>query len=229
MVSLVLDKLLQKLGVIIKMKNKEIVSAVLGSAFFAVPYVGLSLALGPSLVIGAAAFGASELIFSDVKTKETLKSSNKPLYMKINNAKKQNKEIVSLIPKVEKDSTRKNLNEIHSTVTKIIDVVEKNPKKGNQLNNFFEYYLPVLIKIVNRYDEIENQKLVSKDGKTFMDKADKMIENTKDAFESILSSLYQDDITDADADMKVYNLMLKADGIVGDNLLMKGSDEDNEK
>ena len=29
--------------------------------------------------------------------------------------------------------------------------------------------------------------------------------------------------------MKVYNLMLKADGIVGDNLLMKGSDENNEK
>ena len=211
------------------MKNKEIVSAFLGSAFFAIPYVGLSLALGPSLVIGAAAFGASELIFSDVKTKETLKSSNKPLYVKINNAKKQNKEIINLIPKVEKETTKKNLNEIHSTVTKIIDVVEKDPKKGDRLNNFFEYYLPVLIKIVNRYDEIENQKLVSKDGKAFMDKADKMIDNTKGAFESILSSLYQDDITDADADMKVYNLMLKADGIVGDNLLMKGSDEDNEK
>ena len=147
----------------------------------------------------------------------------------VNNAKKQNKEIINLIPKVEKETTKKNLNEIHSTVTKIIDVVEKNPKKGDRLNNFFEYYLPVLIKIVNRYDEIENQKLVSKDGKTFMDKADKMIENTKGAFESILSSLYHDDITDADADMKVYNLMLKADGIVGDNLLMKGSDEDNEK
>ena len=33
---------------------------------------------------------------------------------------------------------------------------------------------------------------------------------------------------DADAEMKVYDLMLKADGIVGDNLIMKGSDNNEE-
>ena len=53
-----------------------------------------------------------------------------------------------------------------------------------------------------------------------------MISDTNTAFKTILSSLYQNDIIDADADMKVYNLMLKADGIAGDNLIMKGSDED---
>ena len=61
-----------------------------------------------------------------------------------------------------------------------------------------------------------------------MVKADKMIEGTNNAFESILSSLYQKDIMDADADMKVYDMMLKADGIVDDNPIMKGSDNDEE-
>ena len=210
------------------MRNKEIVSAVVGSAFFAVPYVGLSIALGPALVIGCAAFGASELVLSSVKSKELLKDIDKPLYLKINTAKKQNKEILSLIPKVESDITKKNLKEIHETVDKIISTIENNPSKAKKINNFFDYYLPVLIKIVNKYDEVENQKLVSKDGKVFMSKADKMIGETNKAFESILSSLYQKDIMDADADMKVYDLMLKADGIVDDNLIMKGSD-DNEK
>lgn len=208
------------------MKNKEIVSAIVGGAFFAIPYVGLSIALIPSLVIGATAFGASELVFADTKVKEDLKSSNKPLYVKVNQAKKQNKEILDLIPKVEKEEVRKNLNDIHSTVNKILDVVEKNPKKAKGLNNFFDYYLPVLTKIVNRYDEIENQRLVSKEGKTFMNRADQMIADTNNAFKSILSNLYEADITDADADMKVYNLMLKADGIVGDDPLMKGSVDD---
>lgn len=210
------------------MRNKEIVSALVGSAFFAVPYVGLSIALGPALVIGCAAFGASELLLSGVKSKELLKDIDKPLYVKINNAKKQNKEILNFIPKVESSETRKNLEEIHSTVDKIISTIEKNPEKAKKINNFFDYYLPILIKIVDRYDEVENQKLVSKDGKTFMNKADKMIGETNKAFESILSSLYQKDIMDADADMKVYDLMLKADGIVDDNLIMKGSDDDEE-
>ena len=208
------------------MKNKEIVSAIVGGAFFAGTYACLSIALVPSLVIGAAAFGASELVFSDSKAKEDLKTSNRTLYEKVAQAKKQNKEILDLIPKVEKEDVRKNLNDIHSTVNSILNVVENNPKKAKGLNNFFDYYLPVLTKIVNRYDEIENQKLVSKEGKTFMNKADQMIADTKGAFKSILSNLYEADITDADADMKVYNLMLKADGIVGDDPLMKGSEED---
>ena len=195
------------------MKNKEIVSAVLGSAFFAIPYLGLSIALAPSLVIGCAAFGASELVFSGVKVKEKLKDTNRPLYLKISTAK------------VENIDTRKNLNENHDTVNEVLDVVQNNPKKAGRIDNFFDYYLPVLIKIVNRYDEIENKKLSSKESKSFMEKADKMIKDTNKAFKSILDSLYQKDIMDADAEMKVYELMMKADGITPDNLLMKGSDE----
>ncbi len=210
------------------MKNKEVVSAIVGGTFFAIPYLGLSIALAPALAIGAAAFGASELVLSGVKGKETLRNTDRDLYTKLNVAKKQNKEIITLIPKVESLDTRKNLSSIHETVNKIISTIETNPGKAKKINNFFDYYLPVLIKIVNRYDEVENQRLISKEGKEFMAKADKMILDTKKAFEQILASLYQNDIMDADAEMKVYNLMLKADGIAGDNLIMKGSDEDEE-
>ena len=207
------------------MKNKEIVSALMGSAFFAVPYLALSTALLPSLVIGGAAFAASELVLSG-NTKEILKDKNRPLYLKINTAKKQSKEILNLIPKVDNLDTRKNLNDIHSTVEEILEVVENNPKKADKLDNFFDYYLPVLIKIVKRYDEIEDKKLNSSEGKEFMKKADSMISDTKEAFKTILSNLYKKDLIDIDADMKVYDIMLKADGITGDKPIMKGSDSD---
>lgn len=209
------------------MKGKEILSAVVGGAFFAIPYIGLSVALAPSLVISAAAFGASELIFSSVRGKQTLKDTNRSLYDKLSTASRENKEILNLIPKVSNTEVRKNLNEIHNTVSKILDVVSKEPKKAKRIDNFFDYYLPVLIKIVNRYDEVEDNGLSSKESKDFMIKADKMISDTKEAFSTILSSLYQKDLMDADAEMKVYNLMLKADGIAGTSL-MKGSDDDEE-
>ena len=208
------------------MKNKEIASAVVGSAFFAVPYAALSIALAPSLVIGAAAFGASELVLSSFKKKETLKETNNSLYKKINLAKKQNASILELIPQIENEDTRKNLNEINETIDKIIKVIEKEPKKASSINNFFDYYLPVISKITSRYDEIENQRLISKEGKAFMSKADKMTEETLSAFKKILASLYEEDIMDADAEMKIYETMLKADGIVEDDLLKKGSNKD---
>ena len=210
------------------MKGKEVVSAVVGGAFFAVPYLALSFTLAPALAIGCAAFGASELVLSGLEKTDKLKETNLPLYMKLTTAKKQNKEILEMIPKIESGYTRSNLNEINETVNKIIETVEKNPKKESKLNNFFDYYLPVLLKIVKRYDEVENQKLVSKEGNDFMKKADNMIYETSNSFKTILASLYSRDIIDADADMKVYKMMLKADGIVEDNPIMKGS-ENHEK
>ncbi len=201
------------------MKNKEVTSAVLGSTFFAIPYLGLSVALAPSLVIGGCAFLASELMFSGVKTKEKLKNTNRSLYQKIQEARKEQKQIKNLIPKVDNIETQKNLKEINETINKILEEVEKNPKKEKSLNNFFDYYLPVLIKITTRYDEIENTRLTSKDEKAFMTKAEKIIKDTNKAFKTILSNLYQRDIMDTDADMKVYELMMKADGIVEDNII----------
>lgn len=207
------------------MKNKQVISAIVGGAFFAVPYIGLSIGVIPALAIGATAFTASELVLSGVKEKETLKSTDRDAYKKVVNAKKQNEEIFKLIAKVENENTKKNLNEIHDTVNKIISTVEKKPKKIDKLDNFFEYYLPVLIKIVNRYDEVENQLLKSEEGKAFIKKADKMISDTNVAFQTLLASLYQKDIMDVDADIEVYNLMMKADGMVDSNLIMKGSEK----
>ena len=52
-----------------------------------------------------------------------------------------------------------------------------------------------------------------------------MIEETKNAFDTILSSLYQSDLMDADADMKVYDSMLKADGYDTSSEFGKGGQE----
>ena len=204
------------------MKGKDLVSAALGSAFFAVPYVALATPIIPAVAIGAAAFTASELVFSSFKPKETLKTTNITLYEKLTKAKRENKQIITLIPKIDSMEIRECLNHIHDTVDKIIKEIEKNPKKEKNIKNFFEYYLPVLVKITDRYDEIENQRLVSSEGKSFMKKADLMIKNTKDAFDIILASLYQKDIMDADAEMKIYDMMMDADGITSGNSIMKG-------
>lgn len=203
------------------MKNQEVISAVVGGTFFAIPYIGLAVPFVPALIIGATAFGASELIFSGSKKIDSLKETNKPLYNRLVKANKSNAYILSIIPKIDDEQVKKNLMEIHDTNTKIINVVTKNNGKVKSINNYFDYYLPVLIKIVSRYDEIENQKLTSKDSKKFMKSTAEMIEEVNDAFKKILASLYQEEIVDADAEMKVFNQMLKADGFNDKGLLVK--------
>ena len=203
------------------MKNQGIVSAIVGGTFFAIPYLGLAIPFVPALAIGAAAFGATELIFSGTKKLDDLKLTNKPLYDKLEKANKDNAFILSMIPKIEDNKVKEDLKEIHESTAKIITVVTKNPGKEKSISNFFDYYLPVLVKIVSRYDEIENQRLTSKDSKKFMSSTASMIEEVNDAFKKILASLYQEEIVDADAEMKVFNQMLKSDGFNDNGLLVK--------
>lgn len=192
------------------MKNSEVVSAVIGGSFFAIPYLALNIPILPSLAIGTLAFTAGELVFRKGKT---LKESNLTLYETLENAKKQNKHILEMIPKIENIELRKSLNEINTTVTKIINTIEKDPEKEKKLKNFFDYYLPVTVKLVDRYDEIENQRINSKEEKSFNLTTEKTIKEINDVFKQFLNILYQSDMNDTDVEIKVLNSMLKADGL----------------
>lgn len=192
------------------MKNSSILSAILGSAFFAVPYIGLSVGVIPSLAMGIAAFGASELIFH--KSKKEIKGEEKNLYEKLTEAKETNSQIEKMIPKIDSVELVNNIKQINDTVSKIISTVEKKPEKYKIMSNFFNYYLPVTLNILTRYDEIENQRLTTPDSQKFMKSAEDMIKNINEAFKKQLSNLYQSDMIDTDAEMKVFYSMLKADG-----------------
>ena len=205
------------------MKNSEVVSAVIGGSFFAIPYLALNIPILPSLAIGALAFTAGELVFRKGKT---LKESNLTLYETLENAKKQNKHILEMIPKIENIELRKSLNEINTTVTKIINTIEKDPEKEKKLKNFFDYYLPVTVKLVDRYDEIENQRINSKEEKSFNLTTEKTIKEINDVFKQFLNILYQSDMNDTDVEIKVLNSMLKADGLSKNELNVEEGDHE---
>ncbi|MBQ6477298.1 MAG: 5-bromo-4-chloroindolyl phosphate hydrolysis family protein [Bacilli bacterium] len=194
------------------MNNKDTISAVIGGTFFAIPYLALSTPILPSLLIGTAAFGAGELVLSGF-VKESLKDINRPLWLVLEDAKKNNRKIIEKIPLIDDEEIRESLNSINDTVNKIIDTVTKNPEKADNINNFFEYYLPVVVKVLDRYDEIENQKLSSTEAKKFTTSTKKMISEADNSFKKILDNLYKSEMVDTDAEMKVFNSMLKADGI----------------
>ena len=190
-----------------------IISAALGAAFFAVPYVGLGLSLVPSLGIAVAAFGAGNLLFSQEKDMVIGEfDSTQNVNNIISQAKKQNSQIEMMIKKIDDIDLRKEISEITDTVSKIIETVEKNPEKYDKAKNFFGYYLPVTLKIIIEYDNIENQRLDNADMKKFMNSAEKMIRKINKTFKTQLSNLYQTNIIDTDAEMKVFDSMLDLDG-----------------
>ena len=201
------------------MKNSEVTSAVIGSTFFAVPYLLLSVPLAPSLAIGSMAFIAGELVLK--KGKKSLKETNISLYQTIQTAKIQNKHIIEMTKVIEDENIIKDLKEINSIVDKIIKTIEKEPKKEKKIKNFFDYYLPVTVKLVDRFDELENQRLSSTEVKKFNETTSTTISEINDVFKKFLNNLYESEMLDANVEMKVLNSMLKSDGLDKDSIEFK--------
>lgn len=203
-------------GIKFTMKNSSIVSAIVGGAFFAIPFLGMSAPIIPSLAIGVAAFGASELVLKDNNTKN-IQVTDPNLYNTLKNAKEMNKKIREMSGKIKDSQIQKSIIEISDTTDKIISTIENEPSKKSKVNNFFNYYLPVTLNILQKYDQIEDQSLTSEDSKKFMNDAKEMMEKIDDAFKKQLSNLYNDEIVDTGAEMKVFESMLKTDGFDSDN------------
>ena len=192
------------------MKNKNVISSVVGAGFFAVGYLGLSLALAPALAIGAASFVASELVINSSKKIEEKKVLS--FKEQIDESKKDIKYLKDMIDKIDDENVSHDLEEITKSADKIINRIDDGKLNNKTARKFIDYYLPVCVKIVGRYDEIENQSLTSRDSKEFMQNTAKILKATNKAFRKILNSLYQSELIDADAEMKVFNTMLTADG-----------------
>ena len=197
------------------MKKNYIYSAILGGAFFAVPYVALGIELLPSLAISAAAYGAGTLIFKD-RNKLDLSIDKKNLYDILKEAKEETLQISNISKQIEDKEVVENIEQICDISNKIIDTLSKNPNKLGQARNFLNYYLPVTIKILTRYDEIENQRLNTTESKEFMESVKKMTEKIKNAFNEQLNNMYQTEMIDTDAEIKVFETMLKSDGFLDD-------------
>lgn len=205
-----------------KIKYKEAVSAVVGSAFFAIPYLALSLPLLPSALIGTGAFIAGELLLSSDEKNQIPTETVKKI---LDSAKDESKDIYNMRNKIEDEDLKKYIINISTSANKIISTIEKEPKKIRKIANFFDYYLPVTLSIIKRYDEIENQNLSSQEMKEFISSTKLMLKSADEAFNKILERLYQNDMINIDADMKVFNSMLKADGYDDEEIIKEDNNE----
>jgi DNA-binding ferritin-like protein (Dps family) len=85
--------------------------------------------------------------------------------------------------------------------------------------------LPITLKILKKYEEIENENLSSREVRDFKTRITKLLSDIKNAFDMQLNNLYTTDMVDIDAEMKVFEKVLKSDGLLGESI-KKDSDSD---
>ena len=208
------------------MKKKYILSALVGAGVFGLTYAGLSLDILLSLGIGIASYYATYLVVPNKKVNlEETKSLDEIIefgYEKIG-------EINSILKQLEEPTIVKNFRKVCSDTEKILVEVKNKPEKASQIKNFLSYYLPVSVRILNQYDEVENQRLTSADSKKFMEKVLNLSEKVKEATENQLNSMYNQELINVGADIKVFETMLKSDGLLDSSKIKVKIEDDKGK
>ncbi len=211
------------------MKKKYIYSGIIGSAFFGVSYLALSLGIIPSLITSVVSFGASSLIFKDDYSLDELGYKNQEEYRKLlENSKKDLLSLKSLRQNITDEKVLNNVSDIIKITDKIIKLLYKKPDKISSATKFLNYYLPITIKILERYEEINNQQLTSKSSMEFSDRIRNLIVNIEIAFENQLNNLYNDDLIDINAEMRVFETMLETDGLLNNDTIKVKDGDRNE-
>ena len=207
------------------MKNKEVLSGLIGGSFFTLTYLAVGLPLLPALLVGTGAFIGGELLMSKTTFITFDKVDEKNIEEVLKDARSKSKFISNSVSKINDDELKNYLTEISDTTNKIIDSVNKNKNKIKRTEKFFTYYLPITVGIINKYDEIEYQDLSSREVKEFYTKAKESLKEINNSFKKILNNLYSSDIENVETDMKVLNNILKSDGFNDIELIKEDKNE----
>ena len=204
------------------MKLSYLLSIIVGISSFCLLYLGLDLNIIFSIVVSLVAYYAAAMIFKEKDELQMDISQDLVKYEKlITDARANIRRLELLKEKIENATLRDDITYVCDISDRILKSLKENPKKTGQVRKFIDYYLPFTLNILTQYNKIEDQELTSIESKEFMDKVEMMIGRVKEACEIQLNNMYESDLLNTNADIKVFETMLKTDGLVDDNMNIK--------
>lgn len=105
------------------------------------------------------------------------------------------------------------LDKLQGIASQILNYVEKNPKKLQEVNKFINHYLPITIKLINSYKELTKQTVQGDNIKNAKIEIEKSIDIINNAFENLLDDLYEDIVLDISTDISVLKTLFKQEGL----------------
>ncbi|MBQ1310249.1 MAG: 5-bromo-4-chloroindolyl phosphate hydrolysis family protein [Blautia sp.] len=110
------------------------------------------------------------------------------------------------------------ISHMEEVVAKIFESAMLHPESAADLKKLMNYYLPMTIKLLNAYREMDSQPI---QGETIQ-KSKKEIEDTLDtlnlAFEKLLDSVFHDTALDVSTDISVLQTLLAQEGLTEDEI-----------
>ena len=148
------------------------------------------------------------------KLKEDVNNSEKEeVRLIIETGRKYINQIKIIRNELYKEEVAAKLDRLQYIASEILNYVEKNPKKLQEVNKFINHYLPITIKLINSYKELSNQIVQGENIKNAKIEIEKSIDIINNAFENLLDDLFEDVALDISTDISVLKTLFKQEGL----------------
>ena len=154
----------------------------------------------------------------ELKRQEKLNEEmNDPQKRELKNTIEMGKNYINQIKSVNdailEEEISNKLYRLENIVTQILDYVENNPKKLSEVNKFTNHYLPITLKLVNSYKELNDQLVQGDNIKSAKNEIEKSIDIINIAFEKLLDDLFEEIALDISTDISVLETLFTQEGL----------------
>jgi len=108
------------------------------------------------------------------------------------------------------------LDRLEQVISRILEELKEQPGKTFELRRLMNYYLPTTWKLLSAYLQIEEEPYKTEAMLKTQADVEKTLDTINEAFEELLSQLFQNRAMDVSADISVLNTMMKQDHLKKD-------------
>lgn len=107
----------------------------------------------------------------------------------------------------------KKISKMENVIQRIFDRVEAHPEQVSDIRKLMEYYLPMTIKLLNAYEELDRQPVQGNNILNSKKEIEDTLDTLNDAFMMLLDDLFEDTAVDVSSDISVLKTMLAQEGL----------------
>lgn len=151
----------------------------------------------------------------------TVDQDKSELSLVIENGEKYISEIESVNYSLRGNNICTKLNEMGNITKNIIDNVRKNPDNLPLVKKFFNHYLPISLKLIYSYRELNAQTIEGENIRKAKNEIENSIDLINTAFRKLLDNLFEDVVLDVSSDISVLETLFTQEGLTEDDFKKK--------
>ena len=107
---------------------------------------------------------------------------------------------------------------IEEILDKILERTKEHPEVVNDLGKMMNYYLPMTVKLLNAYAEMDRQPVQGENIRNSKREIEETLDTLNTAFEKLFDSVYADEALDISTDISVLKTLLAQEGLQEDGI-----------